>query len=51
MHGLFARFMRSTEERMIRRLLRQRDAARAEIDTYRKALGLRVGEILDGTGR
>ncbi len=45
LHRILARFMRTTEERMIRRLLRQREEAWAETDRYRARLNLRVGEF------
>ena len=35
----------SLEERMIRRLLRQRDEAWAEADRYRRQLGMKIGEF------
>lgn len=46
LHRIFAAFMRSLEERMISRLIRQRDRARATIDTYRRAMRMRIGEFL-----
>ncbi len=45
LYRILRRWMRATEERMIGRLLRQRDEARAETDRYRAELGLRVGEF------
>lgn len=45
-HSIFARFMRGIEEEMIRRLLRQRDEAWVQVDRYRRAADLRLGEFI-----
>lgn len=39
--------MRGVEERMIRRLLRQRDHARSRIDVYRQHAKMKLCEFLD----
>ena len=45
LHRMLARVMRSVEERMIRRLLHQRDAAWRAADLYRERLGMKPGEF------
>lgn len=45
LYRLLQQWMRATEERMIRRLLRQRDEARAQIDHYRRLAGMKLGEF------
>jgi len=47
LHRILQHLMRRLEERMIRRLLRQREEAWAESGRYRQALGLKVGEFLE----
>ncbi len=49
LHWLLGRWMRGIEERMIRRLLRQRDEERDEVDKYRRAMGMKLGEFLPVT--
>ena len=46
MHRILRALMSPTEERMIRRLLRQRAHAWAECDNYKRRLGLRIGQVI-----
>lgn len=46
LHWLLGPLMRRVEEAMIRRLLKQRDFERAQIDTYRQNAKMRMGEFL-----
>ena len=46
LHWLLRGLMRRVEEAMIRRLLRQREEAWADVDRYRQQLGMRLGEFL-----